>query len=166
MIDSSAIAALEPTNLRRLYGRFPSGVAAVCALVDDRPQGFAASTFTSVSLDPPLVSVCIRRESRTWPPLRSTRHLGVSILSSSQARHAQALAGDAAERFAQVPWIATTHGAVLVQDSVAAMSCVLVNELAAGDHVIALLRVQTIHGSRDDAPLVFHQSRFRQLIDD
>jgi flavin reductase (DIM6/NTAB) family NADH-FMN oxidoreductase RutF len=69
----------DPQQLRRVFGSFPSGVAAVAALVAGEPVGIAASSFTSVSLDPPLVSVCIAHTSTTWPVLRTASRLGVSI---------------------------------------------------------------------------------------
>jgi flavin reductase (DIM6/NTAB) family NADH-FMN oxidoreductase RutF len=157
--------AFDPRELRGLFGRFPSGVAALCALVDGEPQGMAASSFTSVSLDPPLVSICIRKESSTWPALKTAGQLGVSILSAEHETHARALAGRAESRFSEVAWRATDEGAVLVDGSVALLGCVLEDELDAGDHVIALLRITTVHEAPDALPLVFHGSRFRRLSD-
>src|SRR5918997_4998820 len=74
----------DPQELRRAYGCFPSGVTAICTLVDGAPDGMAASSFTSVSLDPPLVSVCVQNTSTTWPRLRHLPRLGVSVLAESQ----------------------------------------------------------------------------------
>ena len=56
----------QPAHLRRVFGAFPTGVTAIAALVDGSPVGLAASSFTSVSLDPPLVSVCLAHASSTW----------------------------------------------------------------------------------------------------
>ena len=68
--------SLTADVLRHAFGLFPSGVTAVCGIVDGHPAGLAASSFTSVSLDPPLVSVCIAHTSSTWPILRQCRWLG------------------------------------------------------------------------------------------
>jgi flavin reductase (DIM6/NTAB) family NADH-FMN oxidoreductase RutF len=73
----------DPTWLRHVFGAFPSGVAVVAAVVDTAPVGIAASSFTSVSLDPALVSLCIAHTSTTWPVLREVPRLGVSILSAA-----------------------------------------------------------------------------------
>ena len=75
---------LDPQRLRHVFGAFPSGVAAVAALVGGVPVGIAASSFTSVSLDPPLVSLCVAHTSTTWPLLRGADRLGVSILGEAQ----------------------------------------------------------------------------------
>ncbi|HEX2744921.1 MAG TPA: flavin reductase, partial [Streptosporangiaceae bacterium] len=72
----------DPRWLRHVFGAFPSGVAVVAAVVDNTPVGIAASSFTSVSLDPALVSLCIAHTSTTWPVLREVPRLGVSILSA------------------------------------------------------------------------------------
>jgi flavin reductase (DIM6/NTAB) family NADH-FMN oxidoreductase RutF len=138
-------------------------VTAVCALVDGEPCGMAASSFTSVSLDPALVSICVRRESATWPRLRLAPRLGVSVLSAQQQRHARALAGSEAGRFRDLEWERTDHGAVLVSGAVARMTCRLEGELAGGDHLIALLRVVAVEVADGAVPLVFHASRFRTL---
>jgi flavin reductase (DIM6/NTAB) family NADH-FMN oxidoreductase RutF len=79
--------------LRRAFAMFPSGVTAVCATVEGRPVGLAASSFTSVSLDPPLVSVCIAHTSSTWPLLRAAGRVGVSVLAEGHASIARQLAG-------------------------------------------------------------------------
>lgn len=63
---------VDGPGLRAVFGCFPSGVIAVCAMRDGRLDGMAASAFTAVSLDPPLVSVCAQETSATWPRLRET----------------------------------------------------------------------------------------------
>src|SRR3982751_2763849 len=84
---------LDPLLLRKAFGIFPSGVVAVAAQVDGVLVGLAASSFTSVSLDPPLVSFSIANTSKTWPDLRRAKHLGVTILADRHATVARQLAG-------------------------------------------------------------------------
>lgn len=72
---------LDPVALRRAFGSFPTGVVALAAEVADRPLGLAAGSFTSVSLDPPLVSISLAAGSRTWPTLRAASRLGVTVLA-------------------------------------------------------------------------------------
>lgn len=79
----------DTTLLRSVFGRFPTGVTAVCAEVDGAPVGMAASSFTSVSLSPPLVSVCVQNSSQTWPVLRRARRIGVSVLSEEHEPRAR-----------------------------------------------------------------------------
>jgi len=73
------MTAVEP-ELRRVYGAYPTGVAVVAGLVDGRPAGIAASSFVPVSLDPPLVSVCVAHTSTTWPLLGGLPRIGISVL--------------------------------------------------------------------------------------
>lgn len=82
----------EQTDLRRLFGRFPTGVTALCAMDDDQPLGMTASAFVAVSLDPPLVSVCVKHGSWTWRRLRTRERLGISFLGDSHAVAARQLA--------------------------------------------------------------------------
>lgn len=165
MTGSTGNGRVDADVLRRAYGTFPSGVTAVCALVDGEPCGLAASSFTSVSLDPALVSVCVRRESSTWPMLRRADRLGVSILSAGHQRHARALAGTAGERFRDLAWDVADETAVLIGEAAARMTCTRYAELPGGDHMIVLLRVERVELLDDAVPLVFHASRFRTLAD-
>ena len=71
--------------LRQAFACFPSGVTAFCGLAGDKPEGMAASSFTSVSIDPPLVSVCVANSSTTWPRLADLPSLGLSVLASDHA---------------------------------------------------------------------------------
>ena len=82
--------SLGATELRRVFAAFPTGVTAIAALVDGVPVGLAASSFTSVSLEPPMVSVCVARTSATWPLLRRADRLGVSVLGAHQEEACQA----------------------------------------------------------------------------
>jgi flavin reductase (DIM6/NTAB) family NADH-FMN oxidoreductase RutF len=153
----------DPEQLRRVFGAFPSGVAAVAAVVAGDPVGIAASSFTSVSLDPPLVSFCVAHTSTTWPTLRRAPRLGVSILSATQEHAGRSLAGRAADRFAAVTWRSTEHGAVVLEGAGAWFETSIEHQLRAGDHDIVVLRVHDLHADHDISPLVFHASQFHRL---
>ncbi|MGX9899904.1 flavin reductase [Arthrobacter sp. SA17] len=76
---------LDPSVLRTVFGQYPSGVAALCGVVDGSPEGIVASTFTvGVSLDPPLVLFAAQNSSLTWPLLRRRGRIGVSVLAAGQ----------------------------------------------------------------------------------
>lgn len=151
-------------ELRQVFGAFPSGVVAVCGMGDDGPVGMSASSFTSVSLDPPLVSVCVARSSRTWPLLRAMSRVGISIFSHDQEEACRQLAAGSSDRFAGLDWRPTDGGAVLLHPSSAWFECALEDSLPGGDHEIVLLRVLRTCRS-EHPPLVFHGSRFRRLDD-
>jgi flavin reductase (DIM6/NTAB) family NADH-FMN oxidoreductase RutF len=154
----------DPMQLRQAYGCFPSGVSAVCALDGDEPVGIAASSFTSVSVDPGLVAVCIQNTSTTWPRLRRLRRIGISVLSEKHNREGRALALKNGDRFADVEWSPSDEGAVFIHGAVAWLECSIHSELPAGDHAIVLLAIHALHAEPDRPPLVFHGSRFRRLL--
>jgi flavin reductase (DIM6/NTAB) family NADH-FMN oxidoreductase RutF len=153
----------DPAALRQAYGCFPSGVTAVCAMLDGEPIGMAASAFTSVSLDPPLVSVCVQRTSTTWPKLRKVPRLGVSVLGAGHGTVCRQIASKTGDRFAGIQWDVTPEGALFVHGASAWLDCAVEEVVPAGDHEIILLRIYALRAYPDVAPLVFHGSRFRQL---
>lgn len=163
-VPMSSTQILDAQRLRRVFGAFPSGVAAVSALVAGVPLGIAASSFTSVSLDPPLVSLCIAHTSTTWPLLRNAPRLGVSILSAEQERAGRQLGGkDANGRFSELSWWSTDDGAVLLDGAVGWIEASINQQIRAGDHDIVVLYVHDLDADREVSPLVFHASQFRRL---
>jgi len=157
---------MNPTDsreLRNAYACFPSGVAAVCALVDGQPSGMAASSFTPVSLQPPLVCVCIQSTSSTWPRLKGSTRLGVSFLGVNHDVACRQLAAKTGDRFAGIRWEASPGGAVFIDGASVWLECSIDRCITAGDHQIALLRIETLKVEPHVSPLVFHASRFREL---
>lgn len=154
---------LTGDDLRQVYGRFPTGVVAVCAEVDGAPAGIAVSTFVPVSLDPPLVSICVRTASTTWPLLRRAPRLGISVLGADHEGVARALAGPAEHRFRDVVTEARDGAALFVAGSPLALSVGVVDDVVAGDHLIAVCRVNEVLVDDGRHPLVFHRSALRPL---
>ncbi len=154
---------VDPTALRRVMAAFPTGVTALAALVDGVPVGLAASSFTSVSLDPPLVSVCVAVTSQTWPVLRRAARIGVSVLSHEQEAVSRRLAARGVDRFSGLSWRATDDDAVLFDGVSAWFDCSVEREIRAGDHEIVLLGVHGLGTDPQTPPLVFHGSRYRRL---
>lgn len=168
--SSCSVHLDEPADhlaLRDSFAVFPSGVVVVAANVGEGPIGLLVSSFVTVSLDPPLVSVCVGHGSTTWPALRRTPRLGISVLAQDHERTARQFAGPPENRFAGVNVLTNAEGAVLVDEAVGWFECTVHAEVPAGDHDVVLLRV---HGHRRRAsaphPLVFHGSQFRQLTHD
>jgi flavin reductase (DIM6/NTAB) family NADH-FMN oxidoreductase RutF len=154
---------LDPGRLRRAFGVFPSGVVAVAAEVDGRLVGLAASSFTSVSLEPALVSFSIANASKTWPDLRRAGHLGVTILADHHGATARQLAGPVDDRFDGLNVALSDAGAVVLVDGIAQFDTTIYREVEAGDHTIVLLRLHAAHHGEVGDPLVFHRSGFGRL---
>ena len=92
------------SRLRRVFAAFPTGVTALAAEPEGIPVGMAASSFTSVSLEPPLVSVCVAQTSRTWPALRAASRIGVSVLADGHAEASRRLSAKDGDRFGGQRW--------------------------------------------------------------
>ena len=101
----------------------------------------AASSFTSVSLAPPLVSVCVANTSTTWPKLATLGRLGLSVLAGDHAPIAKALAAKYGDRFGSVDWMATDSGAVFVHGATLWLECAPFKRIEAGDHEIVVLQI-------------------------
>ena len=156
-------ADFDQPALRQAFACFPSGVTAFCGMVGGVPVGIAASSFTSVSLDPALVLVCVQKNSTTWPRLAGLERFGLSVLASQHGTVARALASKNGDRFAQVKWMATDTGAVFVHGAILWLECSPYDVVEAGDHEIILLRVESLAMNPDIAPMVFHLSNFHRL---
>lgn len=155
---------LDPAKLRLAFGVFPTGVVAVAAEVGGELMGLAASSFTSVSLDPPLVSINLASASKTWPDLRRAGHLGLTVLADHHGPLCRQLAGPVEHRFDDVGVTVTPKGAVLVDDGLATFDCTIYREVEAGDHILILLELHAVAHSESNAPLVFHRSAFGKLV--
>lgn len=158
-----ATTLADRNALRRAFGYFPSGLVVVAALGDDGPVGLIASSFTTVSLDPPLVSVNIGRTSTTLASLGAAEHWGVTLLSRDQDGVADQFRRTASERFGGVRWAATDDGAVHIDEAAAGFHTRVDRLIPAGDHVIALLEVRAHFTVPSADPIVFHHSRLRHL---
>ncbi|GAA1756783.1 flavin reductase family protein [Luedemannella helvata] len=149
-------------DLRRILGLFPTGVAIITTVADAGPAGLVVNSFTSVSLEPPLVGFFPARSSRTWPLIRAAGAFCVNILAADQEPLARVFARPGADRFHGVTWRPAPHTGAPVLDGVLGwIDCTLYDVVATGDHDLALGRVQAAAGGVFAEPLVFHRSRYR-----
>lgn len=154
----------DPAKFRLVLSSFPTGVTAIAACIGGRPVGMAANSFTAVSLEPPIVSVCMAHSSTTWPRLRNATRLGVTVLGLHQEHASRKLAAKAGDRFAGLAWHATAAGAVLLTGASAWLECSIDREVAVGDHDVVMLAVHNLDADPDIQPLVVHGSRYRSLV--
>jgi flavin reductase (DIM6/NTAB) family NADH-FMN oxidoreductase RutF len=156
----------DPSRLRETFSYFPSGVVALIATVNGEPQGMVASAFTvGVSLDPPLVSCAVQRSSTTWPLLRQAETVGVSVLAHDHGGLARQISSkNRGTRFVDVPLRHTGSSALFIAGAPVWLEVAFHDELAAGDHTVALLEVRGLGADPELQPLVFHGSAFKQLL--
>jgi flavin reductase (DIM6/NTAB) family NADH-FMN oxidoreductase RutF len=152
-------------DFRRVMRRFPTGVTIV-AVADAAgdPWGLTVSSFTSVSLEPPLVLVCIDRSSDTHEKLVEASGFGISVLSVTQAGVASRFAVDPSEgRFDEVAWHLGPAGYPVLQGAAAWLECALHDVFPGGDHSIILGEVRGT-GITDQPSMVYHEGAFGSVV--
>ncbi|MCC7055383.1 MAG: flavin reductase family protein [Gemmatimonadaceae bacterium] len=148
---------------RAVLGRFASGVTIVTTIdAEGRDHGMTVSAFSSLSLDPPLVLVCIDHTASVWPAFRDARVLAVNILSSSQEALSRRFASRDGDRFEGVGFTRGSDGVVLLDDTLAAVECTVVDCIAHGDHSILVGRVDA-GMARDLQPLLYYRGGYASL---
>jgi flavin reductase (DIM6/NTAB) family NADH-FMN oxidoreductase RutF len=151
-VITSVDEQFDQALLRQAFGCFPSGVTAFCGMVTGSPEGIADSSFTTVSLNPALVSVCVAKTSTTWPKLAALRRFGLSVLSCDHGPTARALASKAGDRFSGVDWTASEDGAVFVHGATLWLECAPFKRVEAGDHEIVILQIVSLAAYPDITP--------------
>lgn len=159
---------LDQRSFRDVLGRFTTGVVLVTAQAAHGPVGMAVNSFTSVSLDPPLIALCAANTSTTWPDIRATGGFAVSILGDQHADLCRLFSKRGADRFAGRDWAVTRAGHPIPADGLGWLDCAISVIHPAGDHEIVV--ASAAEGALADAahapdPLVLHAGRFRELID-
>ncbi|MFH8985139.1 flavin reductase family protein [Streptomyces varsoviensis] len=167
---------VEAAEFRRVLGNFASGVTIVTAPAEpDRaddggplgPAGFACQSFSSLSLDPPLVAFMVARTSTTWPRIARTGVFCVNVLGAGQGDLCRGFAVSGADKFAGVSYEPSpVTGSPLLADVAAWIDCTIHTVHTGGDHLIVVGRVEALgapEGDRDTAeggPLLFHRGTF------
>ncbi len=149
--------------LRNALGTFATGVTVVTTLdADGKPWGFTANSFTSVSLDPPLVLFCLAREAGSLPVFEAASHFAINILADQQADTSMLFASGDREKFDRVGWRAADSGCPLLDDVAAWFDCDVHNVVDGGDHLIFIGRV-TNFDSHNVAPLGYCRGAYVPL---
>ena len=164
--DGSGETVIQPdgADFRRVLGQFATGVTIITAMDGDEPAGVAANSFTSVSLDPPLVLFCVGRSSSTWPRIERARKFAVNILGDHQEEVCQLFAQKGADRFGQTEWHVSVGGSPVLHDCLAYLDCEFWAEYDGGDHIIVVGRVLDLGINHDAGPLVFYQGQYGRVV--
>jgi flavin reductase (DIM6/NTAB) family NADH-FMN oxidoreductase RutF len=158
-----APAAVGALQMRRAMGQFASGVTIVTALAPDgTAAGCTVSAFSSLSLDPPLVLVCIDRGRYMHQVLSAAAGFAVNILRADQADIALNFARRDADRFGQLDHRPGQHGAALISGAIAHVECDVHSVLDGGDHAIIIGHVKAAAVHPGD-PLLYAQGAFLKL---
>ncbi len=150
---------IDGATYRTVMGHFLTGVTVITATDGGDPVGMAASSFTSLSMDPPLVLFCAGTGSSTWPRIQRSGHYCVNILSSEQESVSRQFASKVPDKFAGVGWAPGASGSPRLTDALAWIDCRIEAEHLAGDHVIVVGRVLAL-GHRDGEPLAYYRGGY------
>jgi flavin reductase (DIM6/NTAB) family NADH-FMN oxidoreductase RutF len=157
-------AGSDPRTLRDAMGCFATGVTIVTALdANGTPAGLTANSFTSVSLDPPLLLVCVANTAGTAPILRDAVHFGVNVLQIGQQPASNRFASKGEDRFANLPWAPGQTGVPLLGSSLVSFECQRESLHEAGDHFILVGRVVRAQFEPHRDPLLYFRGKYRRL---
>ncbi|MFQ1004095.1 flavin reductase family protein [Modestobacter sp. SSW1-42] len=151
---------IDPRAMRDVLGHFASGVTVVTAVGADGPVGFTCQSFSSLSLDPPLVAFAPARTSTTWPRLREAGRFCVNVLSEDQRALSGQFARSGTDKFAGVGWAPSAHGSPVLDGVVAWIDGELWAEYEGGDHTIVVARVLDLGADASRTPLLFHRGGY------
>ncbi|WP_327312867.1 flavin reductase family protein [Streptomyces sp. NBC_01235] len=164
--DLGAPRLASPDLLRSVFRRHAAGVAVITASGESGPVGFTATSLSSVSAEPPLLSFGIGAGASSWPAMSRAEHVGVHVLGEHQQALAATFARSGADRFgAPTVWREGPEGVPVLDDVLAWLVCRVVARIPAGDHRIVLAEVVLGDPEGVGRPLLYHQGRFTSLRD-
>jgi flavin reductase (DIM6/NTAB) family NADH-FMN oxidoreductase RutF len=150
-------------DFRRVLGHFATGVTIVTTSdADARPTGLTASAFSSVSLEPPLVLICVDHKSQTYPALRERGRFAVNIRGVDQQAISRRCASSRLDKFDEVPHTMSDLGLPLIHGALAQLECTTVSTHVEGDHTIFVGRVERARTETGE-PLLYFRGQYDRL---
>jgi 3-hydroxy-9,10-secoandrosta-1,3,5(10)-triene-9,17-dione monooxygenase reductase component len=156
---------VDGAEMRYVLGHFATGVTVVTAQAGGEPVGMAANSFTSVSLEPPLILFCAGVESETWPRIREAERFCVNVLGHRQRELAVSFARKGSDRYEGVELVECDDGPPQLAGAIAHIECRISAEYPGGDHTIVVGEVLELAVAEADAaaleePLIFYRGGF------
>ncbi|MBT9475220.1 flavin reductase family protein [Polaromonas sp.] len=157
---------VDPMLLRRAFGSFATGITIVTTTdADGQPVGLTANSFTSVSLDPPLVLFCLDRNSSNLERFQRSSAFGINVLSSDQQELSSRFVKRGEDRFHGISWELRATGVPVIEGAAATFECVTHTTFDGGDHLVFVGRVRRFDFDAERNPLLYFQGRYRQIAD-
>jgi flavin reductase (DIM6/NTAB) family NADH-FMN oxidoreductase RutF len=154
----------DPRTLRDALGCFATGVTVVtCVGPDGEPAGLTVNSFTSVSLEPPLLLVCIHKKAATAGALITAEHFAINVLQTGQQPASIRFSTRHDDRFGETPWSRGENGAPILKESLSVFECERFAVYDGGDHHILVGRVIKARFDEGLDPLLFFRGRYRRL---
>lgn len=166
MTNMSNMPVIEPADLRRTLGCFPTGVAIVTTMTEsDGPIGLAISSFNSVSMSPPLILWSLALKAASLPIFRASNGFVINVLAAEQVDFPRVFSSPVEDRFAGIDWHPGIIGDPVLEGAAAVIECSTYARYDGGDHEIILGEVLR-HASTDHIPLVYGKGRLAPLLVD
>lgn len=162
---TAGIPAIDAHEFRAVLSNFCTGLTVVTAMTDPGPVGFTCQSFSSLSVDPPLVLFCPSNTSTTWPRIREAGQFCVNILAAHHEHVSARFAKSGADKFQDIEFGLSPNGSPLLPRAVAWIDCRLHAEHEGGDHVIAVGAVHDLAATEELQPLLFHRSRYARVVE-
>lgn len=154
---------IGPDEFRHILSHFASGVTVVTTWdADGRPTGLTASAFASVSLDPPLILVCVDHRAQCYPAIHASGRFAVNILAAEHETVSRRFASTEADKFGSVPHRPGPLGLPLLTEALAHLECRTVHAYPGGDHTIFVGEVEAAQ-ARDGEPLLYFRGSYTRL---
>ena len=159
--DPEARAAAR--RFRDVLGTFASGITVITTISNGEPVGMTCQSFSSVSLDPPLVLFVPAKSSRAWPVIHRTGRFCVNVLAADQEDVSQQMATKGVDKFAGIDWTpADVTGSPVIEGTLAHLDCTIQTVHESGDHYVVIGRVEHLATSDNDGdPLLYFRGRYR-----
>lgn len=152
---------MDKKQFRQILGTYPTGVCAITAMASDgTPLAMVVGTFTSVSLEPPLVGFLPDKSSSSWPRIAETGQFCVNVLGADQQHVCRTLAMSGGGKFLGVPYTLSERGQPVIEGSPTCIECTIVSVTEAGDHWFVLGRIIGMEVNHDGPPLLFHRGQY------
>ncbi|HVN64398.1 MAG TPA: flavin reductase family protein [Candidatus Binataceae bacterium] len=147
-------------------GHFATGITVITSRrASGELHGLTANAFTSVSLVPPLLLVCVDKKAESYPCFEESKVFTVNVLAADQEAHSRRFAVSGGNKFEGVSYRPGANGAPILDGTIAWLECKVINTVDAGDHTIYIGEIEQAETPRDFKPLLFYRGGYRELGD-
>ena len=156
---------MDERHFRSVLGKFATGVTIITTIENQHPKGITANSFTSVSLEPPLVLFCLGKDSTNYQAFNVANFFAINILSNEQTELSNRFATFDGDRFDGVNWECWETGAPILNGAIAAIDCRKKELIDAGDHIIILGEVLCAEKLSEQDPLIYFNGKYAKIRD-
>jgi flavin reductase (DIM6/NTAB) family NADH-FMN oxidoreductase RutF len=153
------VSSLDITHYKEVVGHYVTGVVVITALTRDGPVGFTCQTFSSLSLDPILISFAAKSDGQSWLRIRGAEAVGFNMLSGDQVELAQVFATSGIDKFADVQWTKAPRGSPLLGGALAHLEGQILSVTTYGDHDVAVVSIDFVQADAG-SPLLYYRGDF------